>query len=221
MNKFIKIAAPLSLLLVSLCSCGSSKKVEIDLDNYTFMTFRGNDTVGNVDSFGIDVQKMVEENSEAFGGSSPAIVSDVAEYFNPTVNDLFNDVSNGDIVTLDLGDKYTELNDKYNVKLTADDLEFTVSGLKELEEIDPFDNMQVFFSEIPNEENSNARICTFTGQYYLSTVDCKIDKELANIGDTVTVEYISKYGDGTTVEQAFAKDGGYKITRSKMEVVVE
>ena len=93
--------------------------------------------------------------------------------------------------------------------------------LKELEEIDPFDNMQVFFSEIPNEENSNARICTFTGQYYLSTVDCKIDKELANIGDTVTVEYISKYGDGTTVEQAFAKDGCYKITRSKMEFVVE
>ena len=222
MNKVIKIAVPLSLALVSLCSCGSSKKVEIDLDNYTFMTFSGNDTVGIVDSCGIDVQKMVEENSEAFGGSSPAIISDVAGYFDiKTLNDVPLKMSNGDIVTLDLGERYTELNNKYNVMLIADNLEFTVNGLKELEEIDPFSNMQFFFSEIPNEKDSKSRICTFNGEYYLSTVECKIDKEVAELGDTITVEYFSKYGDGTTVEQAFAKDGGYKITRSKMEVVVE
>ena len=221
MNKFIKIAAPLSLFLVSLCSCGSSKKVEIDLDNYTYMTFKGNDTVGMVDTFGIDIEKMVDDNPNAFGGSDMSIKNDVAGYFDiKTIGDETDKMTNGDIVTLDLGERYTELNEKYNVNLTADNLDFTVNGLKELEEIDPFENIQVTFKDDPTNIGGNTRWCTIDKYYNFPTIECKIDKTTANIGDTVTIEYFSKYDD-KTVEQVFALEGGYKITRSKMEVVVE
>lgn len=238
--KIIKIIAPLTCCIL-LCSCGSSNnsnvnsnnnnaateaskdtsapKVKINLKDYALMGYKGNDTVGLPSNFGIDTEKMVQDNAEAFGGSTPAIISDVSEYFDISIDkDL---LSNGDVIHLLVGDRYKELNDKYNVDINADGLEFTVSGLTELQEIDPFDSIDVSFVEsLADEPGSQSRVCDLTDNgYCYSSVQYSIDKEIANVGDTVKVTF-SSIIDNRTVEQAFAEDG-FKPTQTEKEYIVE
>ena len=232
--KLIKTTLPL-LCCILLCSCGSEKssnvnsnntnsaaskdssaqKVRINLKDYALMEFKGNDTIGQPSNYGLDSVKMIQDNAEAFGGSSPAIISDVESYFDISIDKQL--LSNGDVIHLLVGDRYNELNDKYNVDINADGLEFTVSGLTELQEIDPFDSAEVTFTD--PEDGGQSRICScfIAGGY--SWVDYNIDKEIANVGDTVTVTFSSKL-EGRTVEQAFAEDG-FKPTKTEKEYIVE
>lgn len=237
--KLIKIIAPLTCCIL-LCSCGSSNnnnvnsnnnntaaetskdtsasKVKINLKDYALMGYKGNDTIGLPSNFGLDTGKMVQDNAEAFGGSTPAIISDVSEYFDISIDkDL---LSNGDVIHLLVGDRYKELNDKYNIDINADGLEFTVSGLTELQEIDPFDSLELSFIENSEDIGGQSRVCCIndTGFCY-SSVQYSIDKEIANVGDTVKVTFSSIIGN-RTVEQAFAEDG-FKPTQTEKEYVVE
>lgn len=238
--KIFKIIVPLSCAIL-LCSCGTgtsqneassdSKKVaamveskesatKIYLKDYATMEFDGNDTVGRISKFGIDTEQMVIDNSTVFGGSSDEIILDVAEYID-TKTDISRYLSNGDTTELIVDDKYTKLEDKYNVNLITDGLEFTVSGLKELEEIDPFEKAELVCTEASKDSEDKSRLCSLSKEKYPSTkVYYKLDKEVAKVGETVTAEIYTKYTDGTTVEQTFAIEG-YKPTRTKAEFTVE
>lgn len=236
--KLIKIIVPLTCCIL-LCSCGSSNnsnvnsnnnntiaetskdisasKVKINLKDYALMGYKGYDTIGLPSHYGLDTEKMVKDNAEAFGGSTPAIISDVVEYFDISIDkDL---LSNGDVIHLLVGDKYKELGDKYNVDVNADGLEFTVSGLKELQEVDPFDHLEVSFLENPEDIGGQSRVCTYGGYYDYDYVECKIDKEIANVGDTVKITFSSTISN-RTVEQAFAETG-FKPTQIEKEYIVE
>lgn len=237
----LKIIVPLSCAIL-LCSCGTtaaqkeessdSKKVDvvnesadsatkIFLKDYATVTFQGYDTVGTESKRSIDVEKMVQDYSDAFGGSNSTIISDVASSFDTFDVIPDKNLSNGDIVKLSLGEKYKEINNKYNVELIADNLEFTVTGLKELNEVDPFKNLIVKFDENPEDVGGNTRICHVSkGLEPSSDLKYKVDKEIANVGETVTVEYFTDYPDGSTVEERFAANG-YKPTRIKIEYTVE
>ena len=235
--KLIKTTLPL-LCCILLCSCGSEKssnvnsnntnsaaskdssaqKVRINLKDYALMEFKGNDTIGQPSNYGLDSVKMIQDNAEAFGGSSPAIISDVESYFDISIDKQL--LSNGDVIHLLVGDRYNELNDKYNVDINADGLEFTVSGLTELQEIDPFDSIELSFMENQADLGGQSRVCYLTDNGFpCNNVDYNIDKEIANVGDTVTVTFSSQLGD-RTVEQAFAVDG-FKPTQTEKEYVVE
>ena len=233
--KLIKTIAPLTCCIM-LCSCGSTNnsdvnnnnntssqtlkdtsapKMKINLKDYALMGFKGYDTIGDPSNYGIDTEKMVQDNSEAFGGSTPAIISDVSEYFDISIDKHL--LSNGDVIHMLVGDRYKELSDKYNVDINADGLEFTVSGLTELQEIDPFDSAEVTFTD--PLDGTQSRICSFNIMGCYKWVDCNIDKGVANIGDTVKITFTSAL-EGRTVEQAFAEDG-FKPTQTEKEYIVE
>lgn len=238
--KIFKIIVPLSCAIL-LCSCGTgtsqneassdSKKAaamdeskesatKIYLKDYATMEFDGNDTVGRISKFGINIEQMVIDNSTAFGGSSDTIILGVAEYIDTKTEAASRYLSNGDTVKLKLDDKYTKLEDKYNVDLITDGLEFTVSGLKELEEIDPFEKAELVCMEASKDIEDKSRFCSLSNIKYIRNLYFELDKEVANVGETVTAEFYTEYGDGTTVEQTFAMEG-YKPTRTKAEFTVE
>ena len=196
----------------------SAKKIY--LKDYTTLEFKGYETVGSSGHFNFDIKKLVKDNTGAFGGDNEAIISDVSTSFD-TLNIVPNKyLSNGDIVKMDIGGRFKELNDKYHIELITDDLEFVVTGLKELEEIDPFSKAEYSFENDTTDPTGQNKVFFFSVPYYSSKLKIQKDKECAKIGETITVEFITLYGDGTTVEQTFAKEG-YKPTRTKAEFTVE
>lgn len=238
--KILKIIIPLSCAIL-LCSCGTtaaqkeessdSKKVDvvnesadsatkIYLKDYTSLEFKGYDTVGSSGKFKFDIEKLVKDNAAAFNGDDKTIISDILTSFDTV--DVLPDkhLSNGDTVKMSIDGRIKEINDKYNIELITDNLEFTVTGLNELEEIDPFSKAEYSFENDTTDPSGQNKVFCFSVPSYSTLLKVQKDKECAKIGETITVEFITLYGDGTTVEQTFAKEG-YKPTRIKAEYIVE
>ncbi|MDE6782044.1 MAG: hypothetical protein K2J40_11410 [Ruminococcus sp.] len=150
--------AALSVCLVSAAvaftGCGTK---EVDLNNYISVEYQGYDTVGTA-AWTFDCEKLVKENPEAFGIKGDPTKSELAEIMED-VNDIVDgkldkdsDLSNGDSISYvwDV-DADEDFSDKYKVKFVYEDKSFTVDSLDELEEFDPFENLNVSFSGIsPN-----------------------------------------------------------------------
>ncbi len=141
-------------------------------------------------------------------------LSDVEkELFYITSDQLYDDLSNGDTVTvkaegyMSLRDGYFTYNEKYYTydesALTKD---FTVEGLKELEVIDPFEGFALKYSGVAPDldVSANTENCSEIIRNY---IDFEIDDRYGlDIGDTVTVTATVDYWS----EDEFANKG-YKL----------
>lgn len=137
-------------------------------------------------------------------------------------------VSNGDEVTVSVDVDSSKL-EKYNFELKGGTATFTVSGLEEVEQIDPFENVVITFEGIAP-----------LGKAKLDTSDCDktlaytIDKEknLSN-GDVITIvaepkygmdmdEYTMEYGKSlTATEKTYTVDGLAAYAKSLDEIPQE
>lgn len=236
-SKFLKVAAPISciLLLCSCGKANNTKtestapktkdssisttieKVQINLTDYFHNKYEGYDTFGYSTQYGVNVNQMIVDHPAAFGLPEP-YTEDSAS--NSVLNDLLKNIdidslerldhySNGDVIKINWSENYKAVNDneKYNVEFVPGSSEFTVSGLTELQEIDPFEKIQVSFSEIDGKA-----VCSITGNE--PEIECVLDKEDFKMGDTVKITLVSR-NNGMTIEDIYAENGLKPIPTEK------
>ncbi len=118
-------------------------KPTINLNDYVTVFFEGYDTVGRA---------VVEFDTDTFQsdykGKLPGSFSE--DYLDWNL-DKSSDLSNGDAILLTWDCEDERVLSRYGYKLEYEDVSFTVSGLQEIKEFDPFEGIEVTFGGIsPN-----------------------------------------------------------------------
>ena len=202
-------SATIVVLSLNLCTvltgCGRTK---INLNDYLTVKYDGYETVGTASS-SFDMEKMISENPSAFGLKgeiSEMELLGVEMMLDDTINgslDKTSGLSNGDTITYHweiAGEN--SLKEKYSVNFVHEDNSYTVEGLEQAEEFDPFGGISVTFSgiapfgKVSIDENAEAPYLIYD-----------IDKTsgLKN-GDTIKVtvnglEMCSQFGKIPTAEE--------------------
>ena len=148
MKKYCVIAGIFSLSLL-LTGCGRTK---INLNDYLTVEYDGYDTVGRA-SKSFDMEKMISENPSAFGLKgevSEMELLGVEMVLDEALDgslDKSSELSNGDTITYHWEISGEDaLKEKYPVNFTHADTTYTVEGLEQAEEFDPFAELTVTFS---------------------------------------------------------------------------
>lgn len=161
--KFIrKMAFSIGLMscAIALTGCGAK---EINLNDYLDVNYSGYDSAG-VATSEFDMDKMIKDNSEAFGIKGDVtesellkIEADLEDVIDGSL-DKEKDLSNGDSISykwnVSMPDK---LKEKYKVDFVSEDKEFKVEKLDKVEEFDPFENLEVTFSGIAPDGSANIK----------------------------------------------------------------
>ena len=213
--KAVLAAGAVLTLCAVMTGCG---KVEIELNDYVQVDFNGYDTIGAV-RYSIDFDSMIAENPNAFGLSENYSQQDglsVRAALSNAIGGSFDEnnlLTNGDSIEFAWSVNEEKLIEKYPVTLIYSDMEYTVSGLEELKDFDPFEYIEVSFSGVAPD-----------GQLLINTdndipiKDIYFNAEsfygLSN-GDTVTIT-----ADAGNLEQ-YALTKGYRLVKSSQEYTVE
>ena len=203
-------------LMFVLTSCG---RTEINLNDYLSVTMTGYDTMGQA-SYTLDGETMLKDNAEAFGLDEKSTVLDAAKVWTDVSSylhgdlDKTEDLSNGEVIHFkwENGDM-SALEDSYKVKLVGTDYDITVSGLTDVQEVNPFEYVTVSFSGIAPNGQGSAR----SKPDAPVNLNFQMSKEsgLKN-GDTVTVSVVYPNGD-----EMYYKRNGYIFTETSKQYTVD
>ena len=213
--KAVLAAGAVLTLCAVMTGCG---KVEIELNDYVEVDYSGYDTIGAV-RYSIDFDSMIAENPNAFGLSEKYSLQEgeaVRAALSSSIGGSFDEnnlLTNGDNIEFAWYVNEEKLTEKYPVTFIYSDIEYTVSGLEELKDFDPFEYIEVSFSGIAPD-----------GQLLINTdnnipiKDIYFNAEsfygLSN-GDIVTVT-----SDHGSLED-LCLDNGYKLVKTSQEYTVE
>ncbi|MBE5911693.1 zinc ribbon domain-containing protein [Pseudobutyrivibrio sp.] len=205
------IAAIIAVVVVIIACLVAKNTVfapKIDLEECLLVDVTGFDGAGRLD-IDIDYDTLMWEISDMNDNISDdkiyELVSSIS--FEPSEDE---NLSNGQEIKIKV--KYKEsLAKKCKVKFNAEDITYTVEGLNEVTEIDPFEYVNVFFEGY--SPNGSVEIQA-DGIEDIGALSYEADKTegLAN-GDTVTVK--------CTSEESRYNELGYKFTQTSKEYTVE
>lgn len=197
--------------------CGTTT---INANDYLTISTEGVDTKGTA-SYHLDTEKLINDNLKAFGLEDD---SDM-EYFDALGRievglkgklDKSDELSNGDEVTFKWKVKnLDEIEEKYKVKLEYSDKSFTVEGLEEPQEFDPFDYVTVSFSGIAPD--GRAVIECSSDIPVMLDFAAENGDHLSN-GDVVKVTANSYYGSDL---KSYCFDNGYVPISVEKEYTVD
>ena len=165
---------------------------EFDPFEYVSLTCEGIDTFGSAT---IDT------------ASSPNNETDYISFYS---NDSMYNLTNGDKITI-LAEAYDNLASECGVVLSADSKEFTVSGLTEPKDLDPFADLSLTFSGISGIGKADMK---YSGSYsFIDSYSFSVDKayNLTN-GDKVKATVY--------VDDEYALSEGYRISTTEKEYTV-
>lgn len=196
LSKMLVVGAFLGLMAGTMTGCG---KTEIDVMEGLTVEFNGIDGQGTAS---LSNKYFWEEDAfEAAGigdsddlsllGKAAAIEAAVSYEVTPK-----EDLSNGDKVTV-RADVDNDTAGEYKIKFKAEEREYTVSGLKEIEQIDLFRNVDVEFQGIAPYVKASIKKENGSAPVY---VNYTLDKsENLTVGDAVTVT--AEYDESQLLEQ--------------------
>lgn len=183
------------LMMGMLTACG---KVTIDLNDYVTIDVEGYNALGkatykfDTESFTEDyedkikVKKQTEEiRIEQAFGSKPADI--LRRYCIGYSLDENSNLSNGDVITFEWNCDEEKASECFGCKLKFKDIEYTVSGLKEIDSFNPFDYLTVEFSGTSPSASAECKAdySLPAMQYIRFDMDKNSGLEL---GDTITVK---------------------------------
>lgn len=240
----IGIVALIVLLVVifKVAGCGKTK---VDLNDYLSISVAGTDTVGTAsysfDSNGL-FMKLAETigvkdedaadpyyllNSLTSGSKKWKKLSDLYSMMDSTFQgslDKTTDLSNGDEIVFEWNnnkDQMEQIEKDFKVSFSCKEMKKDVEGLSEIQEFDPFEDVEVKFSgyapngtaEIQNNSEYN---------YETPYLDFELDKRdgLSN-GDKVTVSVANTAGDEDTFCENCIRDWGVAPSAVTKEYTVE
>ncbi len=229
---FLKLALLLPFAF-ALQGCGTE---EVNLNDYLGCTFEGNDTIGNA-QYTMDFVRLVEDHYSAFGikknhdrSDVDSIAVELSKMLIGTFDEKSN-LSNADSITFSWNSdmNVADVEKKYSVSLMYSDQTFTVSGLTELEEINPFDHFRFeingfgHYVNLMKLSDSNFEYgfdlsYTVNGQL----LDGEIGLDLVNGDDVlVKVESMGKNGrDRFATDEEIAKLG-YRLSTREKTITIE
>lgn len=210
------------IILIAVASLWKNAKKKVDLNECIAVEFSGYDTVGTA-SANINENQFISAIQKAQGkkisNTNDYSIEDLASNFasyqledsikmNVTPSE---GLKNGDEVTLKI--TFDENVAKENgIKFIAKEQKIKVNGLDELQEIDPFSDLEVTFSGIA--PNVTVSINNKSHNDYLSYMDYTVDKsEKINIGDTITIH--------ADIDANDALQNGYIFTSTSKEYTCE
>lgn len=212
----IILGAALSMGMI-FTGCG---KTTINANDYLTINAEGFDTAGKA-SFYFDSEKLIDDNLKAFGledGSDMEYLEALGriELGLDGKLDKTDELSNGDEVTFKWKvSGLEELEEKYKVKLEFSDKSFTVEGLEEPQEFDPFNYVKVSFDGIAPDGKAVIE-CSSDIPVKL---DFRADKASGlNNGDTVKITANAYYGNDL---KEYCFENGYVPTSDEKEFTVE
>ena len=209
---FVAIGALAAIIILAVVLVVTHKK-KIDLNEYVTVNFSGYDTYGvatidfDYDTFYADLEDKVKKSSKKSADYedyddleellSDYDWSDLADDFSDAAGylgameglswslDKESGLSNGDTIKLEF--KFdNDAAKEYGIKYVGKTTEYTVSGLEEIREIDPFADIEVTFSG--TSPNASASVENNSSDEALESLYYSVEPsyDLAK-GDTVTV----------------------------------
>ena len=221
----IAVIAVVVVAVVALVVVKNQKK-KVNINDYISVEYNGYETAGTAyvdfDETGfseavIKAQGKKLKNvkslddldwsdlTDLMGGSNWDLINSITFDVKPD-----SDLSNGDVVTV-TASWNEDYEKKAGVKILSKEQEFTVEGLEEVKEVDPFEDIEVTFSGTPpyvypdwtnNSDDDYLRYLWFNFEDYDSL----------DVGDTVTLTV------DESEENALAN--GYKFTQTSKEYIV-
>ncbi len=189
----------------------------VDLTKYYHVTFEGADTKGHA-YVDVDENGLYDALTEAGGKKmknndglfSPQFTIEATISTEITPNE---DLSNGDKVTLHIS--YSEAVAKeYGVKLKAKDKKFKVEGLKDVEEFNPFDYIEISYEGVEPNIRASFNVSKDAPKEIQQAISFTSDKSYnLSVGDKYTVEVI--YSENSLLEQ------GYTCSETEKEFTVD
>ena len=221
----IAVIAVVVVAIVALVVVKNQKK-KVNINDYISVEYNGYETAGTayVDfdetGFSEAVIKAQGKKLKNVKSLDDLDWSDLTDLMGSSNWDLIDsitfdvkpdsDLSNGDVVTV-TASWNEDYEKKAGVKILSKEQEFTVEGLEEVKEVDPFEDIEVTFSGTPpyvypnwtnNSEDDYLRYLWFNFEDYDSL----------DVGDTVTLTV------DESEENAMAN--GYKFTQTSKEYTV-
>ncbi|MCR5667361.1 MAG: zinc-ribbon domain-containing protein [Eubacterium sp.] len=199
-------------------------KHTINLEDYVEVTVEGADGYGTATvTFSDDLETKINEVGKEPKGSDNELAQ-LAELFGESVTiyeylceeeafsyeaDVTDSLSNEDEVTVTF-DYDNEIAKEYGITFKGDSYTYTVEGLEEIKEIDPFENVTVEFSGIDGDVSAEIKDPDESDMfsYYIDGNDYDL-----SIGDSVTVKV---YEDAETIASQ-----GYQMSATSKEYTVE
>ena len=232
-NGKIGVSAVAAVIVIFILSSVFGKK-SINLNKFVTVEFTGYETVGKAhvefDYEGFDkafgkklkLKKTDDVSSamlEAFIESS----ADVVELMCLEIADLDveSGLSNGDEVKLTWNieeEELKELNKAFNYKFKFKDFTTKVSGLEEVELVDPFEGVEVIFSGVAPNGRAEVVSSSFNPENYALAYMVEPSGELSN-GDKVKVTLGGLSSEA--IEQYFAEEYGLVPSVTEKEFTVE
>ena len=225
MRSKIRIFAAVMFAAAGLCGCG---KVNVELDKYVTVSFKGYDSVGSAE-YDFDDEQFINDYGGKLkltkeGKEKTAVLQAAAGLFGQDTSpaalmtaglegefDKSEGLSNGDTVTFSWTFDEAEIEGMFNCDLVYGDISAQVSGLEELEVYDPFEDLKVSFSGTAPEGRVQLSE-TYDGKLGLA-YEWDRNGDLSN-GDVVTISAVCD-------ENYLAKNKHMLLSRNSMEVTVE
>lgn len=218
---FMGIAVLLVIIIIVAVYLLVFRRPTVNLDDYLEIKSSGYNGYGTVRA-SLDVDALIEENYDVFEvqtGSddldmvrSEVLLYDDCDELDSGDFDKSTELSNGDKVTYswELSEGTVDkFEDRWKCRLSYDDINYEVSGLHEIKEVDPFDDE--YFSIRFEGEAPDAKAYAENAKYTEIQYDISPESGLSN-GDVVTVT-VSMDGDVSTY--------GYTITETSKEFTVD
>lgn len=200
--KKIAVGALLLLLAGTMTGCGKTK---IDVMEDLEVSFSGVDGYGTAAI--TNKYDWEEEALEAIGGDPEdvSLLGDMMKIESAVSFEISpsEGLSNGDKVTVKTSVDNEKVK-KYKIAFKTGEKEFTVEGLREIEQLDLFENVDVEFQGIAPYVNAHIKNGSSGAPVY---VGYTLDKsENLTVGDTVTVT--AEYDENRLLEQGYTAGEG-------------
>lgn len=230
-------AAALSCAVLTGCSLG---KPTISLNDYVTVSCEGRNGSGDV-RVHIDYSQMVEDHQDAiekkrinpvFGDETYSMVADMAFENNDPFDIEFMDVdkySNGDQVEINISINDSEvrkIQEVFKANYKFKPFTYTVEGLAEIQEVDPFENV---FLNCYGIEGSKYGVSI--SDYTKTTVFDPVTEQKIDISMKVQLEEYKQYRNGDTVHVVVDMDenrlaeleerNGIRLSRTEADVTIQ
>ncbi len=225
----VSIVAVVVVVAIVLGIFFATRPLTVDLNKYVSVEFDGYDTLGTA-SFQFNTTKFQEDYGDRIQKKSKNVQnldellseflpSDVLlEYCVDGSFDKDHHLTNGDTVTFQWDCDDSRVEEAFNIRLSYEDLSYTVEGLKEARTVDPFADLEFNFSGVsPNAQISYQNKST---EDYANWISFKVSKtsELKN-GDTVT--FAIHNAESADWEENLLKRYGVILSQTEKTVTVE
>ena len=187
-NRTLLILAVLALTIM-LTACG---RKTIVIKDYVTFEASGFNTAGKL-KYKFEGEKLIEDNLDVFGLDTTdgfaalSVLANLDKHLKGSL-DREDGLSNGDQVTFHWKTAdVEELEEKYDASFELNDISYTVSGLQEAQQFDPFDYLEIAYDGI--SPKATVRL-TPDSKIPVSGISFTADRksDLAN-GDTITVSF--------------------------------